>query len=82
MRPDAKVSCEQVWRELSNFIDGDIDRPAWEAIERHLRHCPHCTALRDGTRNLLNLFRDERLVEVPAGFSERLHTFLTQRMRQ
>lgn len=82
MRPDAKVSCEHVWRELSNFIDGDIDRPAREAIERHLRHCLHCTALHDGTRNVLVLFRDERLVEVPVGYAERLHAFLTERMRQ
>ena len=76
------MSCESVRRELSSFLDDGIQPPLREAIERHLQSCRHCAALYDSTRNMLALLRDERLVEIPAGYSERLHAFLTERMRE
>ena len=82
MHHDNHVSCQRVRRELSNFLDDDIGRPLREAIDQHLRTCRHCSTLHDSTRNVLALFRDERFLEVPAGFSERLHAFLTARMRE
>jgi len=82
MRHESDISCERARRELSNFLDGDIDRPLREAIQRHLQSCRHCAALYDSTRNVLALLRDQRLIEVPAGYSERLHAFLTDRMRE
>ena len=82
MRHKNNLSCERVRRELSNFLDEDIERPLREAIQRHLRSCRPCATLYDSTRNVLALFRDERLIEVPAGYGERLHAFLTDRMRE
>lgn len=82
MRRERKVSCESLYRGLSNFLDGDIEPTLREAIHRHLRNCPPCATLHDSLRNILALFRDERLVEVPAGYNERLQAFLTDRMRE
>jgi len=82
MRHESDISCERVRLELSNFLDGDIDGPLREAIQRHLQCCCHCATLYNSTRNVLALLRDQRLIEVPAGYSERLHAFLTDRMRE
>ena len=82
MRHERKLTCESFRRELSNFLDDDIEPTLGESIQPHLRNCPPCAALHDSLRNILALFRDERLVEVPAGYSERLHAFLTDRMRE
>jgi hypothetical protein len=67
------VNCEQVWREISNYLDGDVDSELRAAIEEHVRGCQHCTAVLEGTRNVIQLYGDERMMEVPVGFSRRLH---------
>ena len=74
------VSCEQVLRELSNFMDGDIDAKLRAEIEAHLRHCHRCSVLHDTTRKVLLIVGDERVFEIPLGYSERLHRFLEEQM--
>ena len=41
----------------------------WRVISRN---AGHCTAVLDGTRNVIQLYGDDRLYELPAGFSRRL----------
>lgn len=74
------VSCEEVWREVSNYLEGEVDPALRAAMEEHLRGCKHCTAVLDGTRNVIQLYGDERMVEVPLGFSHRLHRRLEENM--
>jgi hypothetical protein len=66
------VSCEEVWREVSNYLDGEVAPELRAAIEEHCRGCKRCTAVVDGTRNVVRLYGDERMLEVPLGFSRRL----------
>jgi anti-sigma factor RsiW len=74
------VSCEQVWREISNYLDSEIDATLRTAMEEHFRGCKRCTAVLDGTRNVIQLYGDERMFEVPLGFSHRLHHRLEDNM--
>ena len=67
------VSCEEVWREVSNYLEGEVDPALRTAIEDHVRGCQRCAAILDGTRNVIQLYGDERMLEVPLGFSNRLH---------
>lgn len=67
------VKCEEVWREISNYLDGEVDPALRAAMEEHIRGCKHCSAVLNGTRNVVQLYGDERMVEVPLGFSYRLH---------
>jgi len=72
------VSCEEVWREISNYLEGEVNPSLRAAMEEHFRACKHCTAVLDGTRNVIQLYGDERMVEVPLGFSYRLHRRLEE----
>jgi len=74
------VNCEQVWREVSNYLDGEVDPALRVALEEHVRGCKKCAAVVDGTRNVLELYGDERMLEVPFGFSQRLHRKLDEQM--
>src|SRR5713101_2133385 len=74
------VSCEEVWREISNYLDGEVDASLCAAMEDHLRGCKHCTAVLDGTLNVVQLYGDERMFEVPLGFSQRLQRRLEENM--
>jgi predicted anti-sigma-YlaC factor YlaD len=66
------VNCEQVRREISNYVDGDVDAPLRSSMEEHFRTCKRCASLLAGTRNVVALYGDERMLEVPAGFGRRL----------
>jgi hypothetical protein len=75
------IKCEQVWREISNYLEGDLDATLRTAMDEHFRTCKHCKSVLEGTRNVIQLYGDERMIEVPAGFGRRLERRLTQNAR-
>ena len=74
------LSCQEVWKAISSYIDGDLDAALRAKLEAHLEQCRHCTALLDSTRNVIVLVADERVFEIPVGFSERLHARLEREL--
>jgi Putative zinc-finger len=67
-----EISCREVIRELSGYIDQDVRPELRREIAEHLANCRHCTAICDGTRNVIRLIGDGRSFELPEGFSQRL----------
>jgi len=74
-----EISCVEIWRELSNYIDGTLSPEMRLRMERHFKNCEHCTAILEGTRNVVRLVGDGRAFELPSGFSERLKRRLEER---
>lgn len=68
-----EISCVEVWREISNYLDGDVSAELRERMQAHFQVCKHCTAVLDGTRNVVGLVGDGRIFQTPKGFSERLY---------
>jgi len=75
------VNCELIWREISNYIEGDVDAGLCAAMDEHFRTCKRCASVLAGTRNVIQLYSDERMIEVPAGFGRRLERRLAQETR-
>ena len=44
-----------------------------ERMEAHFKACAHCTAVLDGTRNVVELVGDGKVFQMPDGFSKRLY---------
>jgi anti-sigma factor RsiW len=74
-----EISCVEVWQEISNYIDGHVDPELRARMEAHFKNCKHCSAIHDGTRNVVRLVGDGHTFEVPAGFSKRLYSKLPKR---
>ena len=70
------MSCRDLWREVSNYIDDSITPALRKQLELHLSHCRHCAAIVDGVHNVITLVADGRIYSLPAGFSARLHARL------
>ena len=75
-----KINCKHVWQNISAYIDGDVDASLRADIDRHLETCEICSAVLDSTRNVVVLVADDRVFELPAGFSERLHSRLEKEL--
>jgi anti-sigma factor (TIGR02949 family) len=77
-----EISCIEVWREISNYIDDAVDPELRARIEAHFKVCKHCSAVLDGTRNVIKLVADEAEFEVPVGFRSRLYSKLNNSLRK
>jgi len=85
------VNCELIWREVSNYLEEDVDATLRSAMDAHFQTCAKCRSVLEGTRNLVQLYSDERMIDeymideqtiaVPAGYSRRLEKRLARTVR-
>ena len=68
-----EISCLEVWKEISNYIDNDVEPELRARMGAHFKACAHCTAILDGTRNVVKLVGDGMEYKVPESFSRRLY---------
>jgi anti-sigma factor RsiW len=68
-----RLDCKHVWQHISAYIDGEVDAALRADIDKHLETCEICSAVLDSTRNVVILMADDRVFELPVGFSQRLH---------
>jgi anti-sigma factor RsiW len=73
-----RIDCKHVWEHISAYIDGEVDAELRTEIDLHLETCEICSAVLDSTRNVVVLVADDRVFELPVGFSARLHKRLDE----
>ncbi len=76
------INCQHVWDHISGYLDDTLTAEERKLIQRHLDHCEICSAILDSTRNIVVLMADDRVFELPAGFSEALHARLEQELSE
>ena len=72
-----EISCVEVWREISDYIDGDVSDELKSRFALHLERCKDCRAVLDGATNTVRLLTDGEWYPLPGGFSERLFSRLS-----
>ena len=75
-----EISCVEVWREISNYIDEAIDPELRSRMEAHFKVCKHCSAILDGTKNVVRLIADGAVFEVPSDLGKRIYRKLDQQL--
>jgi predicted anti-sigma-YlaC factor YlaD len=75
------IECKHVWEHISEYLDHTLSAEVLEQVEKHLAHCEICSAILDSTRNILILTADDRVFELPLGFSQRLHARIEDEIR-
>lgn len=77
-----RLNCKHVWAYISDYIDHSVTPEEREDIELHLAHCEVCSAILDSVHNILVLTADDRVFQLPIGFSERLHERIAAELSQ
>ena len=75
------MNCEEVQRELSTYLDQELPAEVRVAMQDHFHACEMCATLLDDTRDIVLALGDERLVDVPPGYSTRLYRKLKNQVR-
>jgi predicted anti-sigma-YlaC factor YlaD len=73
------ITCAEVLRELSNYMDDDVTPALRSRIDAHVRACAGCRALYDGVRKVITLVSHNDVIELPEGFSQRLRQRILSR---
>lgn len=77
-----ELDCLEVWRHISEYLDDELGADLRASMEIHFKGCAHCTAILDGTRNVVKLIGDGRTLELPDRLSQRLYTKLNQHLAE
>jgi hypothetical protein len=77
-----EIDCEEVWRQISNYLDDEVDPGLRATMASHFKDCAHCSAVLDGARNVVKLVGDGRAFEIPTGdrFYKKLNDHLAARL--
>lgn len=76
------MNCKNVIREISNYIDGELEASALAELERHLQECTDCRLVVDQTKLTVEVFCDADMVELPVDVKSRLHEALRRKMTE
>jgi anti-sigma factor RsiW len=76
------VNCRGVIRELSSYLDEELDAAARTDLEHHLAKCVDCRVVVDTTRKTIEIYCNAEPVPLPQDVSDRLHAALSHRLRR
>ena len=64
--------CEDVLKELGNYLDDDTALAVRRDLEEHLRCCRACSVLVDTTRKTIRIVTGSSTFELPASLSDKI----------
>jgi anti-sigma factor RsiW len=74
------LNCKGVIREISDYIDGELDLTIRQELERHLEHCEDCTLILDQTRKSIEILCDSEPIPLSAEVQSRLRAALREKL--
>jgi hypothetical protein len=67
------ITCMEVRALSVDYFDGDLRLDGYIRIDAHLQQCPHCSAIYNGLRNVVELLASDGLFPVPDGLDEHIY---------
>jgi len=68
----AMLTCSEVRRELCGYLEGELPPRLKLKVADHIETCDRCRALHSDLNTTVRLLGDESILQLPAGFSQRL----------
>jgi len=75
-----EIDCVEVWRHISDYLEGEVDAELRASMASHFKDCAHCSAILDGTRNVVKLVGDGKAFEIPAKASQKFYKKLNDHL--
>lgn len=60
------AECTAILKEISAYLDGELDAAVCSTIEAHCATCSHCAPIVDGLRRTVGLCREAGRAALPA----------------
>lgn len=76
------MTCEELLRYLSDYIDQNLDEELTAAAQEHLASCQNCRVVLDTTQQTIFLYREQGARQIPAARRQRLFDRLQEAFLQ
>jgi len=73
------VNCKEFLKELSDYLDGAMDEGLRSELEDHLTWCHDCYVICNTTKMTIQIYRDNRMYDLPDDLRGRLHNAIVAR---
>lgn len=67
------MKCEELLKQLNDFVDGTVDPAICAEFEKHMAGCNPCQVVVDNIRKTITLYKAGERYELPAQFQSRLN---------
>ena len=74
------LTCKDFLRELSDFLDENLDAEIRANLEQHITECPNCWVIADTTRRTIKIYKGMDPNPIPKDVEERLMQALERKM--
>jgi anti-sigma factor RsiW len=74
------LTCKDFLRELSDFLDENLDKEIRAKLEQHMTECPNCWVIADTTRKTIKIYKGMDPYPIPTDVEERLMKALERKM--
>ena len=65
MTASVSSECDEILGGISAYLDGELERAACDAIERHCQTCGTCASVVQGLRETIGLCRGAAVAPIP-----------------
>lgn len=77
MKHEHNMNCQEIFQNMSEYIDGELDGQLCAEIEAHIETCPDCKIVIDTLKKTIQLVQiSGRETELPKDVRKRLFTRL------
>ena len=76
------MNCTNAIHEISSYIDGELEAAVRIELEEHLRECEGCAIIVRQTQLTVQIFCDDKPVELPKEVRSRLHETLKRKLHK
>lgn len=74
------MTCKEVIRKLSEYLDRELDPVLAEQLTRHLEHCEDCGLVVDTTRKTIEMYCNAEPAPLPDGVRRQLDRALAEKL--
>jgi anti-sigma factor RsiW len=74
------LTCKDFLRELSDYLDENLDAEIRASIEKHITECPNCWVIADTTRKTIRIYKGMEPQSIPSDVESRLMRALEKKM--
>lgn len=75
------MKCTEFLRELTDYLDGNINESLKAELDEHLHWCHECHVVLNTTKKTIEIYRDNQIYELPEPLRNRLHQAIMSKCR-
>ena len=75
------MKCTEFLKELTDYLDGNINANLKEELDEHLHWCHGCHVVLNTTKKTIEIYRDNQIYELPEPLRNRLHQAIMSKCR-